>query len=145
MFKGHALRRLMLLGLIVGHILVPLGLIDLMATAGKQDSSTWLMILIATATYIAYIALAGAWSWFGIYTQKALPLILVVAAYLTRPRYRLVTDAPEAAELRLFALAIGAFFLIRAALAFLGRWTRKKALNLTFPMRDGRFIVQQGG
>ena len=67
MLKGHASRRLRVLRLLTGHFMVPLWLIALLATAGNQDSSTWFMLLFASAAYVIYIALAGSWSWFGIY------------------------------------------------------------------------------
>ena len=145
MFKNYALRRLQLLGVMVSHLIVPLWFIAQMATTGSQDTSTWLMHLFGAATYVSYIALAGAWSWFGTYMQRALPVIFVAVAFVTRPRYVSVTNSAEAAELRLLALALGILFLVLTILALIGRISRKPALELTFPFRGGTYIVGQGG
>src|SRR5215475_10357533 len=100
MLRSHAARRLRLLGIVTLHGLLPMWLIALMATAGNQDSSTWFMLLFASAAYVAYISLAGAWGWLGIYLQRALPVLMVASAVITRPRFVVITDAPAAAELR---------------------------------------------
>src|SRR6185436_2265282 len=127
MLKNYALRRLQLLGGLVAHLIVPFWLIAQMATTGNQDTSTWLMHLFAAATYVAYISLAGTWSWFGTYIQRAMPVIFVAVAFVTRPRYVSVTNSPEAAELRLLALALGILFLALTILALIGRISRKPA------------------
>jgi hypothetical protein len=145
MLKNYALRRLQLLGVGVVHLIVPIWFIAQMAATGNQDTSTWLMQLFAAAAYVFYIALAGAWSWFGTYMQRSMPVIFVAVAFITRPRYVSVTNSAEAAELRLLAFALGILFLVLTILALLGRVCRKPALELTFPFRDGHYIIGQGG
>jgi hypothetical protein len=54
-------------------------------------------MLMASATYIAFISL-GARSWFGIYLQRALPVVMLAAAFQTRPQILIITDSPQAAE-----------------------------------------------
>jgi Peptidase family M23 len=146
MLKNYARRRFKLLLVLVPHLLVPAWLIVQLAATGSQDTSTWLMQLFAAAAYVSYMALAGTWSWFGIYTQRAMPVVLVAVAVITRPRFISVTDSPEAAELRLIALGLGVLFAILTIWALLGRLSsRARALDLTFPLRGGTYIVGQGG
>ncbi len=145
MLRSHAARRVRLLGIVITHVLMPIWLIALLATAANQDSSTWFMFLFATAAYVAYISLAGAWTWFGVYLQRALPVVMVASAFATRPRYVLITEAPAAAELRLLAFALAVYFMCMALLAILGRRTRRNALHLVFPLRGGTFMIGQGG
>src|SRR2546422_11743153 len=121
MLRGYSRRRLRLLGILTVHVLMPMWLITLLATAGRQDSSTWFMLLFASAGYVAYISQAGAWSWFGIYMQRALPVVIVASAFITRPRFVVITDAPLAAEFRLIAFVLGIYFSLMAAVALLGR------------------------
>ena len=143
--KGYALRRLRLIAVLVGHVLMPVWLIWLLATMGPQDTSTWLMVLFAAAAYTSYISVAGSWSWLGVYTQKALPLAMVAAAFITRPRFVAINDSPQAAELRLLALTLGVYFVVFTILALLGRRSKADALELVFPLKSGTYIIGQGG
>jgi hypothetical protein len=143
--KGHAVRRLRLLSVLVGHVLLPLWFILLLATMGSQDSSTWLLILIAAASHIAYISVAGAWSWFGPYFQRSLPVIMIAVAFVTRPRVFAVNDSPTAAELRLLSLALAVYFVVRMIFALLGRRSGGSTIELSFPLRSGSYMVAQGG
>jgi hypothetical protein len=145
MLKSFASRRFRVLCVLTGHLLVPLWLIALLGTAGNQDASTWFVLLFASAVYVIYIALAGSWSWFGIYMQRALPVVLVVGAFITRPRFLVVTDSAVAAEIRVVTLLAGLYFAVVALLAVVGRFSRRASLDLTFPLKEGTFIVVQGG
>jgi hypothetical protein len=125
--------------------MMPLWLVALLSTAGDQDASTWFMLLFTAAAYIAYISLAGSWSWAGIYLQRSLPLFMVAGAFVTRPRILVVSDSPAAAELRLVAFALALYFIVKAALALIGRRSGRGELQLGFPLRGGTFMVGQGG
>jgi len=119
--------------------------IALLKILGPQDTSAWFLVLISAAAYVAYISIAGWWSWFGIYVQRALPLIMVAAAFTTRPQFRAVNDSPQTAELRLLSLALALWFLFLTIRALLARRGGRSALNLQFPLKDGKYLVAQGG
>ncbi len=118
--KGFAKRRLRVLRILVMHLMLPVWFIVLMATAGREDSSTWLMLMIASVAYLAFLSMAGAWSWFGVYAQKALPLAMLAAAFVTRPRILAINTSPQAAELRLMCVALSAGLFVMTIIALAG-------------------------
>jgi len=145
MLRGYAKRRFRVLRVLIVHMLLPIWFVALLKILGPQDTATWFLVLISAATYVAYISIAGSWSWFGIYLQRALPVIMVAAAFITRPQFRAVNDSPQTAELRLLSLALAIWFLFLTARALLGRRAGRTALNLTFPLKDGKYLIAQGG
>src|SRR5262245_56596672 len=145
MLIGHAKRRFRVLRVLIAHVLLPIWFVALLKILGPQDTATWFLVLISAATYVAYISVAGWWSWFGIYVQRALPVVMIVAAFITRPQFRAVNDSPQTAELRLLSLALAIWFVFLTIRALLGRRAGRTALNLEFPLKDGKYLIAQGG
>src|SRR5262245_46638070 len=145
MIITSAKRRLRVLRVLIVHVLLPMWFVALMKILGPQDTATWFLVLISAATYVAYLSIAGWWSWFGIYLQRALPVIMIAAAFITRPQFRAVNDSPQTAELRLLSLALALWFLFLTARALIGRRGGRAALNLEFPLKDGKYLIAQGG
>lgn len=143
--QGYAIRRFRLLWVLVMHAMLPVWLIFLMSVEGRDDSTAWMMLLVASAAYVAYISIAGSWSWFGIHAQRGMPMVLVVAAFVTRPRFVSVNNSAQAAELRLAIVALAGWFLLWTAWALLGRRAGRESLGLVFPLKSGTFMVAQGG
>ena len=145
MLRGYAKRRFRVLRVLIVHVLMPIWFIALLKILAPQDTATWFLVLISAATYVAYISIAGWWSWFGIYLQRALTVIMIAAAFITRPQFRAVNDSPQTAELRLLSLALAIWFLFLTVRALLGRRAGRTALNLTFPLKEGKYLIAQGG
>ena len=145
MLIDSAKRRFRVLRVLIVHVLLPIWFVALLKILGPQDTATWFLVLISAATYVAYISIAGWWGWFGIYLQRALPVIMVAAAFITRPQFRAVNDSPQTAELRLLSLALAIWFLFLTARALIGRRGGRSALNLEFPLKDGKYLIAQGG
>jgi peptidase M23-like protein len=145
MLITSAKRRLRVLRVLVVHVLLPMWFVALLKILGPQDTSTWFLVLISAATYVAYISIAGWWSWFGVYVQRALPVMMIAAAFITRPQFRAVNDSPQTAELRLLSLALTLWFLFLTARALIGRRGGRSALNLEFPLKEGKYLIGQGG
>mgnify|MGYP003581417449 CR=1 FL=1 len=70
---------------------------------------------------------------------------MVAAAFITRPQFRAVNDSPHTAELRVLSLALAIWFVFLTARALLGRRAGRTALNLTFPVKDGKYLIAERG
>lgn len=132
--------------MIVGHVLLPLTLLLRLRQAAGGEVAPWLTTLFLAGTYLAYLYLAGAWSWFGGALRHAWLVALVLTALLSRPG---AGDAPSLAiaspaEMA-FQIALGITFLTFALRALRARSLREDGLDLQLPLHDGTFHVGQGG
>jgi len=129
---------------VVGHILLPFSLLSRLWRATGNDLLTWLAALFLATAYLAFIYLAGAWSWFGGFCRHALPTLLILIALTTYPRSSPIPTQRMSADVAV-QVVLGTAFAAMAALALYGRSVRGPTLELAFPLRGGTFRVGQGG
>lgn len=134
------------LPVLVGHIFLPMSLLSHVWRAMNADRLTWLAALFVAAGYLAFLYVAGAWSWFGSLYRHLLPGLLVLAALTTCPggRAQPLPTPLVSGELLLQAV-LGTLFAALTVLALRGRKPRTPTLDLVFPLRGGTFHVGQGG
>lgn len=109
----------------------------------------WLLVVADACVFVALIMLVGRWDIAGYPLQFVLPAILAVsilASFIFHVRRPLVpTDRRAFYRQRLpTALSLAAF---GAALVYVvsGTMLSGQSRDLAFPLRDGRFVVGQGG
>jgi hypothetical protein len=132
--------------LIVGHLLFPTSLVLQVWRASHEALSGWLPMVYVAAAYLALIHVSGAWSWFGRVPRLALPLLLAAAIAARWMRADPGIQAANAGQAELIlSIGLGTILSVLFVLGLLGRRAPAGALDLTFPLRGGTFIVGQGG
>ena len=127
------------------HLLLPLLFLGALWRSSEGGLVAWLSALLVAAGYCSFVYVAGAWSWFGGVARLALPVLLVVTAWLSYPRAAGQPLQRAASPDLVLSAAIGGLFAALAVLALRGRVIRRPALDLAFPLRGARFHVGQGG
>jgi hypothetical protein len=130
--------------LLMGQIFLPLSFI--LQLRNRYDMVTWILSFYTAASYIAMIYIVGAWSWFGKAVRYALPALLVLATGITYPyNHTEITVSSLTALENVISICVGITFSAVMILALLGRKLSIPALELSFPLRGGTFIIAQGG
>jgi hypothetical protein len=133
---------LLLVAALVAHVLLPFSLF-VQLWLGHLETAAWLGTFFFLASYLAFLYVAGSWSWFGFGARPVLPALLIPTAVLTWPgRHHgapgsVMTLAPQG--------VLGAVFLRLLFGALRGRRAPAGTLDLAFPLRGGTFVVGQGG
>ena len=137
-----------LIALALATLGLPLWLTASLWRARQGSRLGWLLKLIYASTFLALVLVAGRWDITGYYTRFVL-LALFVAA--TAASWRHVRRLPVRAEgerrwRRYWAdAAAAALFAALIVYAAGGYFAPKEAVRLAFPLRDGWFMVGQGG
>jgi hypothetical protein len=130
-------------------LLVPLCFIVAIARARDADRLRWLLRVLYSAAFIAYVSMMGRWDLVTVYARYALVIALVAAAASS---FRTVRGkpwlAPSWREHRIGYIApvilLGVFACF-AAWAVRGYWHPGDAIELRFPLRDGWYYIGHGG
>ena len=131
---------------LTGHIVFPLIFISQVRNIPQNDLLAWLLSLYVAVSYVAFIIVVGAWSWFGRITRFALPALLVVAAIATYPVHHPdIRVATLLAIEPIVSLCVGTVFSIQLARALLGRTLNTPGIAPTFPLHGGTYYIAQGG
>lgn len=130
-------------------IAVPLGLAWRLWRLDEPTFPGWMLVLADTAIFAALIMLLGRWDIAGLWTRAIVLGILVAAAiaslrrYLRRPRR--LDGGPPLWRGHGQTLASAALFGSALVYVLVGIAGRHDPHPLAFPLRDGRFVVAQGG
>ena len=131
---------------VLTHLFLPLAFILEMGRVPQNDRWAWVLAFYIAASYVAFIVVAGAWSWFGRLIRWALPAFLLVVAMTTFPgRLSTATVSALLSGESLASVAVGTLFMVLTLLALRGRILRAPARTVQFPLRGGVYIVAQGG
>jgi len=139
------------LAMIAGFITVA---VPLVFTAwlwkGKYTSrADWLLRVLAAASVIVFFTLAGAWAYSSVWLRYGVKALFIYAAVKTFPRLedrKIFGKRDSHGKVRYNGrIAFLAVFLILDFLVIKGRFHKGEAVELSFPLRDGRFLVVQGG
>jgi len=140
-------RALLILPVVVTHALFPTALLAGLYATPFSDRIGWAAAAFEAAGFVAFLHVAGAWSWFGQTARRALLVLLLLAAVAPRPHARHADEGRAATPLpeAIGRTAIGALFLGLAAWGVAGRRQPRAPLDLLFPLAGGTFVAGQAG
>lgn len=110
----------------------------------------WIVVLAETVLFVALIMLLGRWDIAGMWTRSALIGLMVVTALISLRRHigHPWVEAGDALFWRRRAVALASLAVYGSALAYVligGVFNRNDPRAMTFPLKDGWFVVAQGG
>ncbi|MEO3389129.1 M23 family metallopeptidase [Mesorhizobium sp. CAU 1741] len=115
----------------------------------EPNRAAWLLLTADSAVFVALILLVGRWDIAGIYTPFVLAMVFVLAVVVSLFRHagRPWRPSQGSSFLRRHwaTCATLATFTLALAYAVAGLIPVGPAQELAFPLRDGRFMVAQGG
>jgi hypothetical protein len=128
--------------------------VPLLATAwlwkGKYKSRVdWLLrVLVSTAVVVLFI-LAGSWSYLSIWLKWGVKALFIFTVIKTFPRLedRTIFGKRDSKGKTSYNGRIAVLVILLALdfLAVKGRFFKGETKDLNFPLRDGRFLIVQGG
>jgi hypothetical protein len=131
------------------HLVIPLVFLAWLAIERPASRLRWLSTAFLVTAYLLFIVLVGAWGWVGYPLRIGIPLLLPAALYLSYIRSRNVPRrAPRSWKASLdtgFRAAMGAFFAGFSLVALAGHRAPDDAIELSFPLRGGTYLVGHGG
>lgn len=109
----------------------------------------WFAQLVFTATFISYIFLTGRWDWISYYFKFIWVVLFFFGAYFSYIKSRnhpffLRKSSKEWFLVLSFLVLICIFSGLNYS-AIKGRFFNVKAINLSFPLKNGTYYVGQGG
>jgi hypothetical protein len=132
--------------LFLTHLVLPLTFILRLGSTFHANIIAWILALYIAGSYLLFIYLTGAWSWFGNTVRQILVILLVIAAVTGFPNSHPAMTISDIVTLdSLLAIGVGTIFIGMALFALTGRFLKSPALELTFPLGGRIFIVAQGG
>lgn len=130
-------------------IAVPLG-----ATAwlwkGKYKSRVdWLLRVFTASAIVVFFLLVGAWAVLGIWLKYVIKALFIFAAIKKFPRLedRKIFGKRDSLGKVNYNLRVGvlAVFIVLDFFTIKGRFLKGEAIDLQFPLREGKYLVVQGG
>jgi len=128
--------------------------VPLLATAwllkGKYKSRIdWLLRVLVSTSLVVFFSLAGTWWFLSVWLKYGVKIFFVYAVIKTFPRLedrKIFGKRDNKGKVSYNGrLAVLAVFLLLDFLVVKGRFPGGEAAQLSFPLRDGRFLVVQGG
>jgi hypothetical protein len=133
----------------VAVLLLPLCFIVVIARARDADRLRWLLRVLYSAAFIAYVSMVGRWDLVSVYARYALAIALVAVAAIS---FRKVRDRPllepgwrEHWIGYVAPTVVLGVFVCFAAWAVRGYFHPGEAIELRFPLREGRYYIGHGG
>lgn len=133
----------------ITHVVFPLFLISLLWRRDESSQFRWLVRALSTGAFLLFMFFAGRWDWLSIYLRYVLIGFWILAAVVSYRRVRSQPFFRKAGAARwrdnqdvLFELLVYGAILAYAAS---GRLYFEDPVRLTWPLRDGRYYVGQGG
>jgi len=132
------------LNLFVFSIALPLMATLWLARWPRKPLLSWLSTFFFAAAFVAQSAITAPWSWLGIEWRYVLILLFLVAAVVSLRR----TETPPIRPSTLFTVVkilLGTFFTVGAVMGLRGYVPPDDVIRLHSPLRNGSYIVGQGG
>jgi len=132
--------------IIMAQLLLPVTFLLKLWNSSHGSVLEWIGAFYITGSYIFFIYITGAWSWFGNITRRIWVSLFIFVAVLGFPYgHTSLTEANLINIDLLLAILVGSTFIFLSIFVLFGRRFNKPALELTFPLRGGIFVVAQGG
>jgi peptidase M23-like protein len=133
---------------LVAQLLIPLALLGWLASGHPANRASWVLRAILTLVYLTAITGAGLWLILPWYTPALYAAAFLLVAIVSGRRLGAVPRWPRRASsvaeaLATAALAAGCVVLIVQVGA--GRRPPPASVDLSFPLRDGTYLVVNGG
>lgn len=128
--------------------------VPLLATAwlwkGKYKSRIdWLLRVFVSTAVVVFFLLAGTWVFLSIWLKYAVKALFIFAAIKKFPRLedRKIFGKRDSKGKVSYngRIAVLVIFLALNFLVIKGRFFKGETVDLSFPLKDGRFLVVQGG
>lgn len=130
--------------LFFSSILLPLVTIALLARRPRRPRIGWVATLFMAAGVCGFAFFAAPWSWFGL-PVRWLIAVLFTAAVIVSLR-RDAEAPPDESALRMVVKLLIGFVFGSVAVGVVGAHQQPAgAIDLAFPLRDGRFMAVHGG
>lgn len=140
---------LQIFGLIAAFVLVPAWLLYSLWKNPGPSIYDWMVGIFHAGIALFVLFLIGRWDWLSYYLRYLILAVFFLVAFLS---YRRVTDRPfitGSGSERWFqnkqAMIETLIFLVVLVFVFRGRSHNTKAVELHFPLQDGRYYVAHGG
>lgn len=130
--------------LFFSSILLPLITIALLGRRPRKPRSGWAVTFFMALGMCGFAFFAAPWGWFGLATRWLIAVLFVVATIVSLKRDAVASG--EESPLRMIVkVLIGVLFGSVALGVIRGHETPAHPTDLTFPLRNGRFMVLHGG
>ncbi|HEX7833217.1 MAG TPA: M23 family metallopeptidase [Thermoanaerobaculia bacterium] len=130
--------------LFFSSILLPLITIALLGRRPRKPRAGWIATFFMAAGMCGFAFFAAPWGWFGMAVRW-----LIAVLFLTAVIFSLRRDAEASADespLRMVVKVLIGFLFGSVAFGVVrGHQVPPNPIDLTFPLRDGRFLVVHGG
>ena len=137
---------MLLIGLF--YILVPAILITLLATKKHPAKFKWALSSLVTGAAILFICTIARWEIVSIYFRYLFPLLFLIACVISFKRIK-TTKKPGNKINSYIGIGLNVFVLfflsVMSFLALRGYKTPNNPVELSSPLRNGKFIVLHGG
>lgn len=133
------------LRLFILTIAIPLLVISMLWRRSRTPLAGWLATLIVAAGIVGFSVLAAPWGWFGLPLRYALALLLLAAVVRSWRRPPAAELKPESPLRALVKVLLGFLFGVVALGVLRGHQVPPGAVDLSFPLRGGSFLVAHGG
>jgi Peptidase family M23 len=114
----------------------------------ERSKSEWLVKALYTGAFVLYLFLVGNWAWLSYYLRYLILVVYLVAAAIS---YQKIAGLPLSGPgqhwdwRRTGSLLSLAIFAAMLAFAVRGHFYSREPVRLTFPLRDSRYLIWQGG
>jgi hypothetical protein len=133
---------------IVLQVIAPIVLLTLLAMSRERNDAAWLLTTISVGLYLAAVGIGGIWLVLPWYTPVLYGLTFIAAAVVSLRRAASRGPWPGTTA-GWFVLTARAFVcvLVLALAAYVasGQAAPSSAINLKFPLRQGTYLVVNGG
>lgn len=126
-------------------ILLPLGAIAMLWRRSREPVGGWMATFFVAAGVTAFSFFAAPWGVFGFPARYLLLALLILASVFSLRRARREDALPESPFRSLIKVLVGFFFGTVALGVMRAHDVPPGAIELTFPLRDGSFVVGHGG
>jgi Peptidase family M23 len=140
---------LVVLALSLVCLVLPLSYTVSLWRTHRKSRLGWAMKLLTAGAVVLLVLLVGRWDMLGYYTRFLIVGLFALAAFVSWQRHRgppltVPGDRPYWRRHGIDAFVLGIFIVMLARIA-MGFLSSREAVALAFPLRDGWFMVGQGG
>jgi hypothetical protein len=140
---------LLILALSLVCLVLPLSYTVSLWRTHHKSRLGWVMKLLTTGAVVLLVLLVGRWDMLGYYTRFPIGVLFTLAALVSWQRHRRLPlivpgDRPYWRRHGIDALVLGIFVVMLARIG-MGFLPSGEPVALRFPLRDGWFMVGQGG